>query len=213
MIAGRAPLAAGAAAQERDLVRRCRAGSEAAYTELIAAHGRRLFRLAVRLSGSRATAEDAAQATFRGAFRSIERGEERLPLAAWLTGRCVQEARRREPLAGRDRQRTRGHGLPAGQPERAPIVDALASLPFEARAVLVLRFAMGLSADETAAALDISSTACHAHLSRGLGMLARAIGPDADSVADPVRDTPRAAPTRPQLRPLGAPSLARSDER
>ncbi len=116
MIAGRAPLAAGAAAQERDLVRRCRAGSEAAYTELIAAHGRRLFRLAVRLSGSRATAEDAAQATFRGAFRSIERGEERLPLAAWLTGRCVQEARRREPLAGRDRQRTRGHGLPAGQP-------------------------------------------------------------------------------------------------
>jgi RNA polymerase sigma-70 factor (ECF subfamily) len=146
-----APVGAGSAA-ELDLVRRCRLGSESAYAELIASVGRALFTLAVRLVGSPSAAEAVVRDTFVEAFRAVEDHGERLPLAPWLAGLCVRRARRRVgsgPL---------GRPLIGARPDRAglsgpDLAACLAALPFEQRAVLALRFGMGLGADETALAL------------------------------------------------------------
>ena len=143
------------AATEPDLVQHCRLGSEAAYAELISSAGRPLFTLAVRLVGSPVVAETLVRDTFVEAFRAIERHEERLPLTAWLAGLCVRRARRRvrsgplvrRPLVVSRAERELLSGL--------DLAGCLAALPFEQRAVLALRFGIGLGADETALALGI----------------------------------------------------------
>ena len=87
---------------ERDLVRRCREGSEAAYAELVRSHRPRLYLLAYRLTGDRETAEDVVQETFLAAFRSIEKVDPRPSLSPWLNtivlrtaGRAASRARSR----------------------------------------------------------------------------------------------------------------------
>ena len=124
----------------------------------------------------------------------------------------MQEARRREPVgAGTDDGKARARSGTAAHGDPAPVSGALASLPFEVRAALLLRFAMGLDAGDTAAAMGISSAACRGSLLHGLAMLSRAIEPQ-DGMPGADQSTPRAAPARPHLRALGAPTLARSDE-
>ena len=87
---------------ERELVRRCREGSESAYAELVQSHRPRLYLLAYRLTGDRETAEDVVQETFLAAFRSIEKVDPRPSLNPWLNtivlrtaGRAASRARSR----------------------------------------------------------------------------------------------------------------------
>ena len=87
---------------ERELVRRCREGSEAAYAELVRSHRPRLYLLAFRLTGDRETAEDVVQEAFLAAFRSIEKVDPRPSLSPWLNtivlrmaGRAGSRARSR----------------------------------------------------------------------------------------------------------------------
>ena len=143
------------ATTEPDLVQHCRLGSETAYAELISSAGRSLFTLAVRLVGSPVVAETLVRDTFVEAFRAIERHEERLPLTPWLAWLCVRRARRRVgsgPLVRRPLVVSRAE---RGRRTGRDLAACLAALPFEQRAVLALRFGMGLGADETALALGI----------------------------------------------------------
>ncbi len=91
---------------ERELVRRCREGSESAYAELVRSHRPRLYLLAYRLTGDRETAEDVVQETFLAAFRSIEKVDPRPSLSPWLNtivlrmaGRTASRARSRSGLS------------------------------------------------------------------------------------------------------------------
>jgi RNA polymerase sigma factor (sigma-70 family) len=79
---------------ERELVRRCKEGSEAAYAELIRQHRQRLLNLAFRLTNSREAAEDVVQDTFIAAFRTMERFEPRPSVGPWLTTIAVRFASR-----------------------------------------------------------------------------------------------------------------------
>lgn len=79
---------------ERELVRRCKEGSEAAYAELIRQHRQRLLNLAYRLTNSREVAEDVVQDTFIAAFRTMERFEPRPSVGPWLTTIAVRFAGR-----------------------------------------------------------------------------------------------------------------------
>ena len=156
--------------EERELLHRCRLGSEAAYAELIGRTSRPLFALAVRCVGSPVVAETVVRDTLVEAFRAIERREERLPLVPWIVGLCVRRARRRAgsgPLGGRVRAVTR-----AEPGRRGRDLDAcLAALPFEQRAVLALRFGLGLGADEAAFALGIDRYALIRRLAAALADL------------------------------------------
>ena len=87
---------------ERELVRRCKEGSEAAYAVLVRLHRPRLYTLAYRLLLDRESAEDVVQETFIAAFRQMERFEPRPSLAAWLNTITLRTATR---AASRQRAR------------------------------------------------------------------------------------------------------------
>ncbi len=131
---------------ERELVRRCREGSESAYAELVRSHRPGLYLLAYRLTGDRETAEDVVQETFLAAFRSIEKVDPRPSLSPWLNtivlrmaGRTASRARSRsglsldqQPLAQVTRRDALsgigiGHGFGEGLIDSDPSADPYAA--------------------------------------------------------------------------------------
>ena len=186
---------------ERELVRRCRDGSEAAYAELVRSHRPRLYLLAYRLTGDRETAEDVVQETFLAAFRSIEKVDPRPSLSPWLNtivlrtaGRAASRARsragssldqstHRETLTGSSFDHTIGAGLvdidPGADPHasaeaaelRRDLAAAMIDLPFKFRAAVVLRHVMGMDYAEAARELDIPLNTYKSHLLRGTKLL------------------------------------------
>lgn len=186
---------------ERELVRRCREGSESAYAELVQSHRPRLCLLAYRLTGDRETAEDVVQETFLAAFRSIEKVDPRPSLNPWLNtivlrtaGRAGARARlrssssldqvtQREMLSGM----AVGHGLADANPGADPhaaaeaaelrrdLAAAVIELPFKYRAAVVLRHVMGLDYAEAARELDLPLNTFKSHLLRGTKLLREAL--------------------------------------
>ena len=67
-------------------VLRARDGDEDAFRLLVHRHSRGLYRLAWRLTGQQADAEDVVQETFIRAFRQLDRFEARSNFATWLSG-------------------------------------------------------------------------------------------------------------------------------
>jgi RNA polymerase sigma-70 factor (ECF subfamily) len=189
---------------ERELVRRCRDGSEAAYAELVRSHRPRLYLLAYRLTGDRETAEDVVQETFLAAFRSIEKVDPRPSLSPWLNtivlrtaGRAASRARSRagssldqasfDPVAGFAAAHGFGETLmdidPAADPYaaaeaaelRRDLAAALVELPFKYRAAVVLRHVIGLDYAEAARELDLPLNTFKSHLLRGTRLLREAL--------------------------------------
>lgn len=189
---------------ERELVRRCREGSEAAYAELVRSHRPRLYLLAYRLTGDRETAEDVVQETFLAAFRSIEKVDPRPSLNPWLNtivlrtaGRAASRARSRAgtSLDQATLHATNGSGTshsigdslfdidPEGDPYaaaeaaelRRDLASALVDLPFKYRAAVVLRHVLGLDYAEAARELDLPLNTFKSHLLRGTRLLREAL--------------------------------------
>lgn len=190
---------------ERELVRRCREGSESAYAELVQSHRPRLYLLAYRLTGDRETAEDVVQETFLAAFRSIEKVDPRPSLNPWLNtivlrtaGRAASRARSRVGTsldqaigarigAGPSVGAGIGEGLidtdPGADPYaaaeaaelRREVAAALNELPFKYRAAVVLRHVMGLDYAEAARELDIPLNTFKSQLLRGTKLLRDAL--------------------------------------
>jgi RNA polymerase sigma-70 factor (ECF subfamily) len=189
---------------ERELVRRCREGSEAAYAELVRSHRPRLYLLAYRLTGDRETAEDVVQETFLAAFRSIEKVDPRPSLSPWLNtivlrtaGRAASRARSRagssldqatfSPVAGLTGAHAIGETLMDADPGADPyaaaeaaelrrdLAAALIELPFKYRAAVVLRHVIGLDYAEAARELDLPLNTFKSHLLRGTRLLREAL--------------------------------------
>ncbi len=190
---------------ERELVRRCREGSESAYAELVRSHRPRLYLLAYRLTGDRETAEDVVQETFLAAFRSIEKVDPRPSLSPWLNtivlrtaGRAASRARSRagssldqatlrEDIRGLAVGHVFGDGLVDADPGidphaaaeaaelRRDLATAMFDLPFKYRAAVVLRHVMGLDYAEAAQQLDLPLNTFKSHLLRGTKLLREAL--------------------------------------
>jgi RNA polymerase sigma-70 factor (ECF subfamily) len=190
---------------ERELVRRCREGSESAYVELVRSHRPRLYLLAYRLVGDRETAEDVVQETFLAAFRSIDKVEPRPSLSPWLNTIVLRTAgraasrRRSHPGPSLDQgirgrlgsnagaAPTMGEGLIdrdlSGDPHafaeaaelRRDLAAALIDLPFKYRAAVVLRHVMGLDYAEAALELGLPLNTFKSHLLRGTRLLREAL--------------------------------------
>lgn len=190
---------------ERELVRRCREGSEAAYAELVRSHRPRLYLLAYRLVGDRETAEDVVQETFLAAFRQIEKVEPRPSLSPWLNtivlrtaGRAASRRRsrpgpsldqvvRHHPGSKATAGPSLGDGMidldPSGDPLaaaeaaelRRDLAAALIDLPFKYRAAVVLRHVMGLDYAEAALQMGVPLNTFKSHLLRGTRLLREAL--------------------------------------
>jgi RNA polymerase sigma-70 factor (ECF subfamily) len=160
-------------------IARLRQGDARAFEELVRAHQHRVYGVALRMLGSAAEAEEAAQEAFLRAHGALPqfRGDARL--ATWLYAivsrlcltRLASSERRavRQGEEGLLRLRHPGPG-PESAAEQgeldAALHRAIAELPDDRRMVVVLRDLQGLSYEEVAQALGLELGTVRSRLHR-----------------------------------------------
>ena len=158
----------GRPADEAQLVDRLRRGDPRAFEELVIAYQHRVFGVALRMLGSRAEAEEAAQEVFLRAHRAVADFRGDAKLSTWLyaiaSRLCMNRLTSGERRLLREGEETlaripSGHASPADELERserdAALHRAIAELSDERRMVVVLRDLEGLSYEEIASALGL----------------------------------------------------------
>jgi RNA polymerase sigma-70 factor (ECF subfamily) len=161
-------------ADDRDLVAAARTGSRDALEILFRRHWPRMHRLAYLVCHDAAAAEDIAQEAFLSAVRALDRFDRRRPFAPWLTRIVVNRAidwtrsrtLRREDLGDAP--------VAAGDPVEGlddELRAALARLPADQRAVVVLRHLLGYTPREIGRMLDLPTGTVNSRMRRGLDTL------------------------------------------
>lgn len=174
---------------DRSLIDRARNGDLDAFETIVRARMDAVYRLTNAILGNEADARDAAQETFVAAWREVGRLREPDRFEAWLQRVAVNAARQTH----RARSRRRVREIPsstvvalADQAARAPrddaaILDAaLATLPVEQRAILVLHHLEGRPLAELAAILDIPEGTAKSRMFTARRALAAAVRAEQD---------------------------------
>ncbi len=163
----------GVGRDERAWVRGAQAGSASDLEALFRAFWPRAFRAAYLVAHDAAAAEDIAQEAFLAAIRSLDRFDRRRPFGPWLhrivVNRAIDYARRRQLRAESEL-----HDVAAEPPERGDahgLAGAIARLPAEQRAVIVLRHLLDYTPGEIADLLDLPRGTVNSRLRRGLDAL------------------------------------------
>jgi RNA polymerase sigma-70 factor, ECF subfamily len=170
---------------EHELIRNARAGDQDAFAELVAIHADRVYGALRRFGLDPSEADEVAQEVFLRAWRGLPRFEERARFSTWLYRIAFNEAQRRlsrrEPPRGEPHPPDRDDPIlsvpesPRLGPE-AQAMDreleqalerALAQLPAEWRAAVVLRDIEGLSTKEAADIVGVRQAAFKSRLHRG----------------------------------------------
>jgi len=171
---------------EAALIERCVAGDERACADLVAAHQRTVFNLALHLLGDRDEALDVSQEVFLRVFRTLSRFRGQSALRTWIYRIVVNQARNRQRW-WRRRRRTdlvslddhlqrcgeieaTSEVLPdrllASKETAARIWAAMEQLPFDQRTALVLREVDGLRYEEIAFSLGVAVGTVKSRLTR-----------------------------------------------
>lgn len=192
--------ASGEVANDHALVRRLRAGQEEAYEEMVRAHGPRMLNVARRFLPQDADAHDALQDAFLSAFRSLDRFQEQSKLSTWLHRIIVNASlmklrtrRRRPETSIEDLLPHFGNDDRFAQPVapwaitydtavesreiRQFVRSRIDDLPDSYRAILLLRDIEGLSTEETAKMLEITTGAVKTRLHRARQALKTLVEP------------------------------------
>jgi len=172
---------------DQALVERLQAGDQTAYAELVEQHAGQVYRLALRMMGNEADAEDVLQETFLSAFKAIDRFEGRSSLSTWLyriaNNAALMRLRRKEPdqvSIDEPVERDDGDLMPRQffdfcclpeedlmrEEAREEMQHAIEDLAPTLRSVFVMRDIEGLSTQETADALGLSVSAVKSRLMR-----------------------------------------------
>jgi RNA polymerase sigma-70 factor, ECF subfamily len=158
------------------LVARAKAGDREAFGDLYRLYHAPIFRVVRAQLGE--GADDAVAETFVRAWASLHRYRDTgVPFVGWLYGiaRNVvgDEFRRRRRVEPTDRVPDQMIG--SAVDDELSLAAAIARLPAEQRAVVELKFIVGLSNAEIAAALGITPGAVNSKQWRALGRLKRAL--------------------------------------
>lgn len=179
-----------ASADERELVRQLRTGSETAFAWLVAQYRDAIYNLVFRILGERGRAADTVQEVFLKVFRGINGFHNGSSIKTWIYRIAVREAanQRRwfwrhwrnqvaieEPESGSDpavREALVDHResplAAAMSAELGAVVHrALQALPEPYRSPVVLRDIEGLSYEEIAEVLEISLGTVKSRILRG----------------------------------------------
>lgn len=154
---------------------------DAAFTEFVAARQGHLRRIAYAICGDWHRAEDLLQIALTKAYVAWPRirrdGGEEAYVRQIIVRANIDEHRRpwRREHPGLDSVAERA--APGGLPpeERSALFEALQALPTMQRKTVVLRHWLGLSVEETATELAISTGTVKSHSSRGLAALHEAL--------------------------------------
>jgi RNA polymerase sigma-70 factor, ECF subfamily len=170
------------------LVRAAQRGDLAAFEILVRRYSPDLYRLAVRLVGQPATAEDVLQEVWLAAWRFLPEFAGRSTLRTWLHRLTVNAASRaaRAPAARgvpAEQQLLDDLAAPAGSAEAVgqdlargrAVRRAVLSLPVDLRVVVVLYHFEGLGYEETATVLQVGVSTVRGRLYRGRQQLAVAL--------------------------------------
>ncbi|MET1073393.1 MAG: RNA polymerase sigma factor SigM [Umezawaea sp.] len=175
-----------AASTDADLITAHAAGDPDAFPELVRRHRDRLWAVALRTLRDPEEAADALQEAFISAFRAAGSFRAESQVTTWLhrivVNACLDRMRRRqtrptvplpeagpgEPVAPRDQM--------AERETKLVVAAALAELPEEQRAPIVLVDVEGYSVAETARMLGIAEGTVKSRCARGRAKLAKSLG-------------------------------------
>lgn len=168
---------------EDKLIARAARGDAAAFNELLGAYEKKMYAVCLRMSGNHEDAQDCLQETMLRVYRAISGFKRQSSFSTWLyrvaMNTCLDELRKK-----RNRPSTSLDGLletgwsPSDEfdtPERhalererqQEIRRAIAELPEDMRAAVVLRDIEGLPYEEIARVLDINVGTIKSRISRG----------------------------------------------
>lgn len=164
------------------------AWTQPSWDEIVATHSARVFRLAYRLTGNVADAEDLTHETFIRVFRSLDKFQPGT-FEGWLhritTNLFLDQARRRQRIRfdyltdeGAARLSARGPATDAAYLETtfdADIESALQALSPEFRAAVVLCDVEGLTYDEIGEVLGLKLGTVRSRIHRGRAQLRKAL--------------------------------------
>ncbi len=168
-----------------ELVRRARQGDTEAFEALLTAHEKRVYGMALRMTGNREDAADVTQEVFLTVWRTLPsfRGESRF--SSWLyrltANACIDHLRREKrrrtvPLTREEDGEEQILDIPDPAPgpqeeaeraeRRAALRRAVAQLPEDQRAALLLRESGGLSYAEIAQTLGVPEGTVKSRIAR-----------------------------------------------
>jgi RNA polymerase sigma-70 factor (ECF subfamily) len=166
---------------DRALLQAHLAGDPDAFGELVRRHRDRLWAVALRTIGDREDAADAVQNALVSAFRNAGSYRGDAAVSTWLhrivVNACLDLVRRRnvrpaDPLPDDEARHPADPGDPIGARVTALVVEqALATLPIEQRAALVLVDVQGYSVEEAASILGCAPGTVKSRCSRGRARL------------------------------------------
>ena len=167
-----------------------------AFRALVERHSRAVFRLAHRMTGNPADAEDVVQETFLRAYRQLGRFESRANFGTWLhriAVNCSIDLIRARPHreaahdAGDLEHLGGAEAADAGRPSperltlsaevQARVNDAMGALSAMERAAFTLRHFEGQSIDEISRALGLKTNAAKHSIFRAVRKMRLALGP------------------------------------
>ena len=165
---------------ERDLIARVRAGDGAAERALYDAHVDRVYRLAYRLAGDDALAQDFTQETFIRAFSKLDSFRGESALSTWLhsitTTVVLNGLRKVKRFRQRETDIDDAHAIGVSRRESEPdlkqrMKQAIDALPNGYRTVFVMHDVEGYTHEEIGAALGVETGTSKAQLSRARAKL------------------------------------------
>jgi RNA polymerase sigma-70 factor, ECF subfamily len=174
----------GVAEEESALIERSRGGDLHAFGLLVGAYQDRIYHLVYRITGHHADAQDAAQDAFVKAYTALPTFRMEAAFSTWLHRIAVNAAL----TILRRRQQPHASAVEVAAPDVDPLGDgaerveikervhrAIAALPSEQRAVLILRDIQGCTYEEIAAIIRVPLGTVRSRLSRAREALRTAL--------------------------------------
>ena len=187
-----APAPVAAELSDEEVVRRVVAGERELFELLLRRYNQRIYRSVRAVLRNAEDAEDVMQQAYVNAYRALHQFEGRSSFSTWLTKIALREAAAKNKktvsllrvvpeLAEEDTMND--FPEPGPDPEKRAVTADLmqhveaevAALPEAYRSVLLLREVEGLSTEETAACLEISTDVVKTRLHRARTMLRDAL--------------------------------------